>query len=591
MAKVGRTTVIENHFISQDCLMVMEISAQSLSQTAIMELLADAQSAELARNLEQLQTALEPIWPNVEQDPNFEHLPIPINAQLLRFCGFFLAFAGKSRGVPSYHPRAKNLLTRAAELFEGENSNDRAAEARVMLALAYWYGGEIEEAEIILNAVRDEFNGNQLHPVYLQIRINQLMILIWKRTPESISEGLQIIDEITIPMEFCTDARHLANFHNQAGILFRLTSQQERALFHLQEAIRISRGANNMRFVGTNLNNLAMVLKSNGRHTEAIAKIDEAIDIFEGLNDKGWLPHAYDTKALILLDMGQADDALLLIDRAIILFRLSEDFGVLCEALWVRCQSLFHLERTSEGFEQFGELIYLARERIGRSAVEKYCKALSEITYIKRGLPLLDESNLFMRVTIDRALRVSHHNPKDAAKLLQFHTESEFKKVVSQFFPDLMPGSVVTNGNGHKRQHLSPDEFLNRDILRVTLPKGKQCRLEAGPLPPGSETFYCSERLMSDFGIYTDALVAVVLPEEWQPGMLVVYNHDGEYYAGRIQRDKLTGVDYVPNEHTSGALALSEIAVVGAPIGWIGFTSTSSKLIKFLPMPACGLYG
>jgi hypothetical protein len=49
-----------------------------------------------------------------------------------------------------------------------------------MLALCYWYSGEIEESEAILRTVEQTFEGNELHPVFLQIKVNKLMIMFWK---------------------------------------------------------------------------------------------------------------------------------------------------------------------------------------------------------------------------------------------------------------------------------------------------------------------------------------------------------------------------------------------------------------------------
>ena len=113
--------------------------------------------------------------------PNFQSYGEIINAELLRLCGVFLSLYGKySLNLKSYQSRAKDLLTKSIRLFEANNLPDKAAEAHVMLAFCYWNEGEINECETILDIVEADFRANKLHPVYIQICLNRLLVCFWK---------------------------------------------------------------------------------------------------------------------------------------------------------------------------------------------------------------------------------------------------------------------------------------------------------------------------------------------------------------------------------------------------------------------------
>ena len=54
------------------------------------------------------------------------------------------------------------------------------------------------KCEAILNMVEAEFGKNLLHPIYLQVCLNRLLILHWK---QDVKSGLKIIEEIALPAD------------------------------------------------------------------------------------------------------------------------------------------------------------------------------------------------------------------------------------------------------------------------------------------------------------------------------------------------------------------------------------------------------
>lgn len=226
--------------------------------TELLQLIEEARNAELCRDIKSLRTILQTVWNDNDHLPTFAEYEPTIRAELLRIYGFFLTSYGwGSQKLKNYQSQGKDLLTNAIEIFQAEGLTDKAAEANVILAFCYWNSGEISECEAILSVVESEFRENQFHPVFLQIRINRLMVHYWK---QEFDKGIELIEKISVSMNLCKDLRLKAMFHNQAGIIYRRSHLFENSAFHFSEAIRFARKSNNQRFVATNYNNLSLYI-------------------------------------------------------------------------------------------------------------------------------------------------------------------------------------------------------------------------------------------------------------------------------------------------------------------------------------------
>jgi len=550
--------------------------------------IAEAKDAELCRNIPHSQAALRPVWDDPSKDPDLEGFSPLIKAELLRLSGFFLSFCGKSRNIPEYHARAKDFLSRSVRIFEEEGFADKAAEANVMLALAYWYDGEVQECEAILEMVENEFAGNQLHPVYLQIRVNRIMTLYWKRSAESIQQAVSIIQQLTVPMEFCKDLRLMAMFHNQAGLVYELTGQLDKAIYHMAEAIRKARAANNSLFVGFNLNNLAVILLRRRHYDEAYRRACEAEETFERLGGVGWIAQVLDTKAMIKLAMGAPHEALEYTDRSIALLRDSRDSASLCDSLWSRCMCLFRLGQVAEGLAQYLDLQRIAAEQIGSSACTKYESAFASLIYVRRGVPFHEEVDYFKRMLIKEAMVTANGSVTEAARELGMKNHQALSQILATQFPEIPEELGIKRrarrSDRKRAKSRTAQRPIVRDISRIRL---QNCRWTFADDVAGEfstdqiELFFVSKRIMMSFGIDRDSLVAVATPKEWKPGLWVVYNHENEFYAGKLQRDEFSQLLNIPVPGSAMPLLLDEVALVGVPVGHCDFADTEREHIRF----------
>ena len=355
--------------------------AHKLAAPAITEIIEEARDAEICRNIAMMREALAPVWPDINLDPDYAGFGNLIEARLLRLSGFLLSFIGKSCNRPDYHPRAKDLLSAAVNLFGTEGALDEEAEANVILAVAYKYNGEIEEFDAILDTLETVLPERLEHPVRIQIQLNRLTSDYYKADHHI---AARLIEEMATPVRVCGDLRLQMMYFNQAGLILSAIGQHDEAASRMREAMERSLNADNQRFHGLNLNNLASIYCGAERFEEAEDYARRSISLFTSLGDTGWIPHVLDTKALIMLDSGRAAEALVVIDEAIELFRLGADHMGLCDAKWTRARVLLRLGRTEDAFQCYARLHAIAAANIGSTATTKYTRLLIDELTISR---------------------------------------------------------------------------------------------------------------------------------------------------------------------------------------------------------------
>lgn len=535
-------------------------STRTRSSIAVVELIEDARNAELCRNLELSQSIFAPIWDDISQDPDLDHFEPKTRADLYRLCGFFLSFYGYSKSLPDFQLRGKDLLTQSIELFDIVDLPDSSAEAQVMLALCYWYSGEIEESEAILSSIEQTFQGNELHPVYLQIKVNRLMAMYWKG---QFQPGIEIIEQITTPMEFCRDVRLKTIFHNQAGILFNVLSQYETAIHHLSEAIRFAKRSNNKRFIALNLNNLAFSNKQLGRFDAAHDVLDRAEEIIRETGDFGWLPHMLDTRALIFIDQRKPIEALIQAERSIDLFSRGEDFAGLVDSLWTKCRCLIRLDRLSEALINFAELKDLAAMRIGDSAVTKYADLFASETYCIKDSGLSESVNEFKKFLILKAMRQANSGIVEASKILGLKNHQALSEMLNKQFPEIYEELGIRRRSRRqdaKSERPAAKKISLRDISRIRNSAASRTGMQ------GVETFYFSAKIMAEFGVSEESIVAVSKAGSMDAGLHIVYSIDNDLFLGKVQRDQFSGLFFVKIDGREALL--DELQIIGTPTGY-----------------------
>lgn len=557
----------------------------TITVSEVLLLIDNARDAELCRNLAESQRALSPVWPDIEANPDFSKFPLLINAELLRLSGFFLSFYGKSRNKRDFQLRGKDILTEAIRIFEQEKAEHKAAEAKVMLALCYWYSGEVSECDAVLDQVEHEFAGNQLHPVYLQIRVNRLMVLFWN---QNYHEAVSIIRNLEVSMELSNDARLKTMYHNQAGLIYWQSGQMDKAVFHLNEAVVHATQANNPRFAGLNLNNLAMTYRSLGQCSVAHNYADKALDLFKSLDDVGWMPHVLDTKALIYLEEGQPNMALVTVDSALEIFWQGEDFAGLADSLWTKCLCLLRLERTYDALMVFSDLQKIASLRISSDAAERYAKNFAEQIYCPKNLPLTEEVAAYKKTSVTRALKKAGGSVVAASKLLRLKSHQALSDILNNQFPEIYDEMSIPRRKKRADAVISTKrlkKIQTHDVALVRLPEHYRFTFQGEPNPPPVQTFYCADKLMQPFGVDQDVILAVRPADDLVPGLPLLYVLNKNYYFGKLGFEEFSGLFFIQPEDANMPMPLDEVELIGVVMGYcpVDLLEDSSKLY-FLPL-------
>lgn len=568
-------------------------TAKEITKPELKLLLEEAKNAELCRDISASRTIFSAFWQDVEIDPDVSDFEELVQAELLRLCGFFLSSFGHSQNKANYQLRGKNLLTRAIEIFEELELSDKAAEAQVMLALCYWYEGEIEECETILQFTEEEFKENQLHPVCLQIRLNRLATLHWKKDCQ---KAVEIIEELKVQMELCQDLRFKTMYHNQAGIFYCLLGKYDKALFNQNEAIRFARRIKSLRFVATALNNLAFLNIQMGDFKAAHIHIEEAISLFKNLKDSGWVPHALDTKALLLNKENRYEEALEAIESAVSYFVKGDDYSGLVDSFWTKIQILLRLDRKSDALILFSELASVASQRIGEFAVQKYANLFAELLYVNKNLPLADEVKNYKKQIVSQSLRRNNASVTDAANDLRVSHQS-LSDILHNQFPELREEFGLNNRmrrnsktTSKKNKPAAKDKKKNskkreeKKITPVDLSRS-EIIFENFNLSDNEEifTFIAPSYLLAQFGIADDAIICVV-KQDFQPSQpfVVCERKNTTYDCGIAALDDLTGYFYlICADGEPKPLSTHEFSSVGRIAGFCFLENISDQKITF----------
>jgi tetratricopeptide (TPR) repeat protein len=553
----------------------MKIRSSTLTSADVRRVIEEARDAELCRNLEFFRDTLSNFWEDIEGEPDVSSFDPPVRAELLRLSGVFLSQFGRARGLADHQIRAKDILTRAQELFEEQQSNVKAAETKVALANCYWFSGEVSEYDDLIRSVEEEFSVEPRHPVSIQIKLNRLLVANWRQDRK---EAERLIGEVARVISTNHDVRLRTQFHNLAGIARRIAGDLDESTRHVKEAVRIAKAAHNAMFVAFNLNNLAFVYRIGGHFNQAHRTIDEALSIMESREDKGWIPHALDTKALIYLDQVDYDQALEVIERSIAIFSQGEDYSGLTDAMWTKCLCLLRLNRLNDALEVFIDLRDIAARQIGEIAVDKFTTLLMEQIHILKQFPLTDELATLKRSLVVKAMRESDGHVAKAARKLGLRSQQHLSEILNNQFPD------IYDELGIKRRAKRSNEIKKEPPLglsRLIMPKNRTYSFNFtwdGKLEP--QFFYFPRYLMRPFGLKTNAIVAVmpVKSESLFDGGIVLYFYNDTFRIGRICYDELTELFLVDLEEL---IFLSDVQLIGVPIGYCPVSDRHKKVMKF----------
>ncbi|HLL99779.1 MAG TPA: tetratricopeptide repeat protein [Pyrinomonadaceae bacterium] len=552
-----------------------------ITNSEAIKLIEAAKNAELCRDIRTSRRILSAIWEDLDNNPKLDGLEFTIQAEILRLCGFFLSFYGRSKNLKNYQERGRNFLTKAIEMFDCEKLPHKSAEAKVMLSLCYWYEGAIAESELILSETESEYINNRIHPVYIQICVNRLGIHYWKQELKHASE---LIEKLSVSIELCEDARLKAMYHNQAGIIYRLLKQTDKAIFNFNEAIKNARQSSNGRFCAINFNNLGNVCKDIGKFAEAHKYVDEALNFYTELQETGWLAHVLDTKAQIYFAENKLTTALIKINESLKIFRESEDFAGLVESLSTKCKILLKLGKVSEAVMLLAELVETAKARIGEFAAKKYADEFAKLIYPLENTSYPNEVKAFKASLLRKHLTDADLQITKAAQTLGISHQS-LSDILNNQFPELY---IELGLRRRLRRNGKRREFLS-NIAPVKLTDSQMSY--DGELKLNEEssyyTFALSGKRLPSLKTKQNVVVLIEAGEEEAGETVIMQNQKtDEFHCGVLEIDNLTGIFYL-NDSSAGKDAfpslLDDFKYYGKVVGYCLLEEDSGTRILFRP--------
>jgi CheY-like chemotaxis protein/tetratricopeptide (TPR) repeat protein len=295
-----------------------------------------AKQSEKAGDYEAAAEALEEFWPNHSAPPDLHDLDEPAKAKLLLRIGAVAGLLGSAQQTAGSQETAKDLITKAIEIFEKLGKTEEAAEARSDLALCYWREGSLDEARInltdALTSLKDK--ESDLKAVVL-IRAGMVEV-----DRDRLDRALSLYNEAGPLVERSEDHALKGSLHIELGILLRRLATPanredylDRALLEYAAASFHFEQVGNYRYVALVENNLGYLYFTNGQYKDAHEHLDRARHLFHELKDIGTAAQVDETRARTLLAQGHIREAERVVRSAVRVLERGGQQAVLADAL------------------------------------------------------------------------------------------------------------------------------------------------------------------------------------------------------------------------------------------------------------------
>lgn len=567
--------------------MTLNTSA-NLTQEQVISLIAETENALSLRDLETVQDNLSYVWTDFEGYPKLIGFDELTSAELLKLCGSFLTLHGNFRGLKDSQIHARNLLTKAIDIFEARELYERAAKTKLYFGYSYFNTNEVEEFDAIYNLLEEEAKDQKWHEILLLARNNRLIAFTLKEDNEAAE---RLVKENTRLFNKSDDLRLKAMFYQSAGIFFHQRNKHESAKNYLSEAVSIFRRLNIERLEASSLNSLALVYKDLRDFSKAHQTSDQSLAIYVRLNDYGWVPHLLDSKALILLDEKKYDEALALIETAIRKFENSDDVRGLLDAMWTRCLCLFGLKQRMEALKQFTEIYQTALEKIGESVAEKYLRYFDEKMYVIEDLPLKEEIANFKKTCVSRAILKADGKITEAAKILGYKHQT-LSAIKNKEFPEMRsslklklraersdkaPTVIQTKILNSERVSVKPLNSIERIFAQ-----NAKFLFDFDIEDENFITYVVRRNIMRQFNIDYDCIVAVVPVSVIESGDYIFYRAENRQCFGRVKRDEILNLFLIDGE--SNPVLLDDTNIIGKPAGFCKYVAENEAEYIFQPL-------
>lgn len=295
-----------------------------------------AKQFEKAGEYEAACEALSDFWPNRYEAPKIEGLEEAISAEILLRVGALAGWLGSTHQTGGSQEKAKNLITKSLEIFEGLEQSEQVAEAHADLALCYWREGSFDEARIHLaDALRRLSDEESDLKVVILIRAGLVEV-----TAGRFNEALRFYEKAAPLSEHSADHALKGAFHNgiatllnDMGIAEKREDYIDRALVDFAAASFHFEQTGHTPYQASVENNLGFLFFTLGKFAEAHEHLGRAGRLFIEINDEVHLAQANETRARTFLAEGKLPDAERLARLAVKTLEKGDEQALLAEAL------------------------------------------------------------------------------------------------------------------------------------------------------------------------------------------------------------------------------------------------------------------
>lgn len=407
----------------------MIFSPQSDDKLSTGTLIRRLSEAEAIRDFRVMQLLFEAVW-KISDVPFFgDRFDPEETAALYELAGKFLLEYGRARNQIGWQERCKDALGHAALGYEDRGRWEKAFECRMLIAIAYFYEGRVDEYHILLEHSEQFFANDRTHPIYLQIRINYS--LYYLRLGET-GRAQRLIMDLAELIENSTDLKVRVLYYTQAGILFRRPDDPAESIRYFGLAWSCAELLGNRYYLALIGNNLANTHRVSGNFSAALLHVDQALEKLA--EDNGWQAFLMDTKANIYLDKGDLDKAFDWSIKAVERYRAGDDQAALAEGMWTLCIIYQLMDWREMALEIFIELYNLARAAGGELLAGQYSRKYLDITMaLPEGQTFEKKVESYKRALLSAAMEKAGGRVTEAARILGFRKHQTLSQMLKQF--------------------------------------------------------------------------------------------------------------------------------------------------------------
>ena len=323
-----------------------------------------ARGLEEAGEFERAAETLHPFWKGLLHRPEIDGLNDEAKAELLLRTGTLTGWLGSAKQVSGAQEIAKDLISESAYIFEGIGRTEKAAEARVDLAICYWREGALDEARVTLRLVLDSL-GEKHSEQRLRALLNSAIV---EKVATRDRDALRIYTDSAPLFDLSLNHALKGKFHNSYATVLRGLGGAEqrddyidRALVEYAAASYHFEQAGHRRFQARVENNVGFLFASIGRFGEAQDHLARARSLHLSVGDRWGVATVEDSRAQAFLLEGKYDQAERAARSAVRSMKRGGEQALLAEALTTHGKALARLKQSHVAKSTLDQAIEIAQ--------------------------------------------------------------------------------------------------------------------------------------------------------------------------------------------------------------------------------------